>query len=122
MEELGYIFNYQVLNPVNYGIPNKRERVYMVCFRNDLEIKKFKYPKGFELTRHVEDFLLKNENMVNGLYIDRPDIFYNGVEDNIYSNKPIRLGIVNKGGQGERILQHKGRKYYFFCLWRRCLC
>ena len=108
MEELGYKFYQKVLNAVDYGVPQKRERIYMVCFRNDLEINDFKYPKTFELTRHVEDFLLEDEEMVKDLYVDRPDTYYNGVEDNQYSNKSIRLGIVNKGGQGERIYSTKG--------------
>ena len=30
------------------------------------------------------------------------------IEDNQYSNKSIRLGTVNKGGQGERIYSTKG--------------
>ena len=34
MEELGYTFYHKVLNAVNYGVPQKRERIYMVCFRN----------------------------------------------------------------------------------------
>lgn len=108
MEELGYTFYQKVLNAVDYGVPQKRERIYMVCFRNDLEINDFKYPKPFKLTRHVADFLLEDEEMVKDLYVDRPDTYYNGVEDNQYSNKSIRLGIVNKGGQGERIYSTKG--------------
>jgi DNA (cytosine-5)-methyltransferase 1 len=108
MEELGYDFYQKILNAVDYGIPQKRERIYMVCFRKDLVIDSFKYPKPFKLTRHVEDFLLDDEELVKGLYVERPDTYYNGVEDNRYSNKPIRLGIVNKGGQGERIYSTKG--------------
>lgn len=108
MEELGYTFNQKVLNAVDYGVPQKRERIYMVCFRNDLIIQKFNYPKSFELTRHVEDFLLKDESMVSSLYVERPDTYFNGAEDNVYCNKSIRLGMVNKGGQGERIYSIKG--------------
>lgn len=108
MEELGYTFYYKVLNAVDYGVPQKRERIYMVCFRNDLNVTTFKYPKPFKLTRHVEDFLLDDEAMVKKLYVSRPDTYYNGVEDNTYSDKSIRLGIVNKGGQGERIYSTKG--------------
>lgn len=108
MEELGYTFYQKVLNAVDYGIPQKRERIYMVCFRNDLEVSGFKYPKPFKLTKHVEDFLLEDEEMVKDLYVDRPDTYFNGIEDNNYSNKSIRLGIVNKGGQGERIYSTKG--------------
>lgn len=108
MEELGYTFYQKVLNSVTYGMPQKRERIYMVCFRNDLDINTFKFPKPFKLTRYVNDFLLKDETIVESLYIDRPDTYYNDTKDNKYSDKPIRLGIVNKGGQGERIYSTKG--------------
>ncbi|MCM1399524.1 MAG: DNA cytosine methyltransferase [Clostridium sp.] len=108
MEELGYVFYQKVLNAVDYGVPQNRERIYMVCFRNDLAIDSFEYPKSFPLTRHVEDLLLEDENIVKDLYIERPDTYFNGVVDNKYSNKSIRLGIVNKGGQGERIYSTKG--------------
>lgn len=108
MEELGYHFYEKVLNAVDYGIPQKRERIYMVCFRKDLEISSFVFPKPFSLIHHVEDFLLDNESMLEDLYVNRPDTYFNGVEDNQYSNKAIRLGIVNKGGQGERIYSTKG--------------
>ena len=108
MEELGYTFYQKVLNAVDYGVPQKRERIYMVCFRNDLNVGEFVYPKSFKLERHVEDFLLDDEEMVKNLYVDRPDTYFNGNEDNEYSNKSIRLGIVNKGGQGERIYSTKG--------------
>ncbi|MCI7013234.1 MAG: DNA cytosine methyltransferase [Clostridium sp.] len=108
MEELGYVFNQKVLNSVEYGVPQKRERIYMVCFRNDLKIDDFSYPKPFPLTKHVEDFLLDDESLVEHLYVNRPDTYYNGEADDKYSDSSIRLGIVNKGGQGERIYSTKG--------------
>ena len=108
MEDLGYTFFYKVLSAVDFGIPQKRERIYMVCFRNDLNVASFNYPKPFELQKHVEDFLLSDENMVTHLYVDRPDTYFNGKKDEHYSNRRIRLGIVNKGGQGERIYSTKG--------------
>ena len=108
MEELGYKFYQKVLNAVDYGVPQKRERIYMVCFRKDLLIDNFLYPKPFKLVRHVEDFLLRDEELVKHLYVDRPDIYYNNKVDDFYSDKSIRLGTVNKGGQGERIYSIKG--------------
>lgn len=47
METLGYTFYQKVLNAVDYGIPQKRERIYMVCFRNDLGIT------GIQLSKTV---------------------------------------------------------------------
>lgn len=108
MTELGYTFNYKVLNATDYGIPQKRERIYMVCFRNDLNINEFFFPKTLSLQKHVEDFLLNDEELISSLYVYRPDIYYNNKIDNKKSNRPIRLGIVNKGGQGERIYSTKG--------------
>ena len=108
MEELGYTFFSEVLSAVDYGVPQKRERIYMVCFRNDLKMGKFAFPEPFELVKHVEDFLLDEETIPEKLYIDRKDIYMSNIVDNQYSDKPIRLGIVNKGGQGERIYSTKG--------------
>ena len=108
MQELGYTFNQRVLNAADYGVPQKRERIYMVCFRKDIASKNFVFPKAVKLSKHVEDFLLEDSYLTEHLYINRPDIYYNNLPDNVYSNKSIRLGTVNKGGQGERIYSTKG--------------
>lgn len=108
MLDLGYSFNASVLNSVDYGIPQKRERIYMVCFRNDLGITDFNFPKKIKLDKCVENFLLKSSSELEYLYVNRPDTYMKDIEDDTYSNKTIRLGTVNKGGQGERIYSAKG--------------
>lgn len=60
-EELGYTFSWDVLNARNYGIPQNRERLFVVGFRNDLVLNKdFEFPKGIELTKLMKDFLINN--------------------------------------------------------------
>lgn len=108
IQKLGYSFYYKVLNATDYGIPQKRERIYIVCFRNDLNIKNFKFPEPIELIKHLEDLLLDNNQIPNNFYINRDNIIIKNIKDNQYSNKSIKLGIVNKGGQGERIYSTKG--------------
>jgi DNA (cytosine-5)-methyltransferase 1 len=108
MKELGYSFSHKVLNAVDYGIPQKRERIYMVCFRNDIGIDNFNFPKPFKLKKYVKDFLLPEEQIPEKYYVNRPDTYMENKSDDIYSDKSIRLGIVNKGGQGERIYSIKG--------------
>ena len=108
MEGLGYDFYQKVLNSVDYGVPQKRERIYMVCFRCDLGVKGFSYPKPFPLKKHVEDILLDDEEATKCLYVNRHDMILKGLVDDKYSNSTIRLGIVNRGGQGERIYSAKG--------------
>lgn len=108
MEDAGYDFYYQVLDAADYGIPQSRKRIYMVCIRKDLGINSFRFPQPFVLDKHVEDILLDDEELVRHLYVSRPDIHLNSLPDNHYDNRPIRLGTVNKGGQGERIYSIKG--------------
>ncbi len=108
MEDLGYVFRQKVLNAVDYGVPQKRERIYMVCFRKDVDRGNFEFPKAVKLTRHVEDCLLEDKSLTQHLHINRQDIYYNNTKDNTYSNRSVRLGTVNKGSQGERIYSTKG--------------
>ena len=107
MEELNYTFFYNILNSIDYGIPQKRERIYMIAFRKDLNITKFNFPKPFKLTSFVEDFLLSDKDTKEYI-VNRPDLTLKN--ENIIENsiKPIRVGTVGKGGQGERIYSPKG--------------
>lgn len=43
-EKLGYTISKKVLNAVDFGVPENRERVFIVGIRNDLNIK-WKFPK-----------------------------------------------------------------------------
>ena len=108
MRELGYSFYYKVLSAVDYGVAQKRERIYMVCFREDLNVNHFNFPNPIKLCKHLEDYLIDDEEQLKNLYVNRKDIQINCVDDANYSNKSIRIGIVNKGGQGERIYSTKG--------------
>jgi modification methylase hhaI len=107
MLDLGYDFYSDVLNSLDFGIPQKRERIYMVCFRKDLSIKNFTFPKPFKLSIFVEDLLLPDEDVSN-LIINRPDMVLKDTEIKENSNKTIRIGTVGRGGQGERIYSPKG--------------
>lgn len=104
---LGYDFYSDVLNSLNFGIPQKRERIYMVCFRKDLNIKDFNFPKPFKLSTFVEDILLP-DNEVSNLIINRDDLILNNIEIKDNLDKPIRIGTIGKGRQGERIYSPKG--------------
>ncbi len=107
LDELGYDVHHKVLNSVDFGVPQKRERIYIVCFKKDLNITKFEFPKVKKLDKHVIDILEENNDVVP-YNESKYKIVYNGKEDNEFSNKMIRLGIVNKGGQGERVYSTKG--------------
>jgi DNA (cytosine-5)-methyltransferase 1 len=48
-EDLGYyVPEPKVLNARDFGVPQNRERIFIVGFRSDLNIDSFEYPKSFE--------------------------------------------------------------------------
>lgn len=114
LEELGYKCFYAILNASFYGVPQSRERFYLVGFRNDLRIKNFQFPKPCNKRVQLLDILEKNGHTAN-YAIDRKDIkFFDYVprlQKDLFGNypmKPIQIGIINKGGQGERIYSIEG--------------
>ena len=45
-EEIGYTVFHKVLNSKDFGVPQNRERIYLVCFRNDIAPAEFAFPEG----------------------------------------------------------------------------
>ncbi len=109
LENLDYTVFTKILNASNFGLPQNRERIYLVCFRNDINSTSFKFPQPINQQISLNDIL--ENNPTNAKIITRNDIqIYKDFniekslfDDIILPNKPIQIGIVNKGGQGERI-------------------
>ncbi len=59
--ELGYKYYSDVLNARDYGIPQNRERLFVVGFREDLSLaNQFRFPEKEALNRTMSDFLDDN--------------------------------------------------------------
>jgi len=56
-DDCGYTIYYQVLNGKDYGIPQSRDRIYCIGFKNEYD---FKYPAPIKLDKTVYDFLEKD--------------------------------------------------------------
>jgi len=54
-----------ILNAKDYGIPQNRERLFIVGFRRDLMVKTFYFPEKIKLNKTVFDFL---DDMVDSKY------------------------------------------------------
>ena len=59
LEEVGYVNYWKVLNAADFGIPQNRERVFIVSIRKDLDDRSFIFPDGFELKTRLKDVLEK---------------------------------------------------------------
>lgn len=102
LDEIGYKVFYQILKSSDYGVPQARERIYLVCFRKDLGVNDFSFPKPIEKIVVVKD-ILEEEN-VNIKYIERSDIKITKEPNKVVDpRKPLQIGKINKGGQGERV-------------------
>ena len=73
LEEAGYNNYWKVLNAKDYGIPQNRERVFIVSIRKDVDTELFEFPKPYSLEKRLKDFLephvdekyYLSDNMVN---------------------------------------------------------
>lgn len=57
LEQAGYNNYWQVLNAKDYGVPQNRERVFIVSIRKDIDTGFFKFPEPFELKLRLKDLL-----------------------------------------------------------------
>lgn len=57
LEQAGYNNYYQVLNAKDFGIPQNRERVFIVSIRKDIDDGLFEFPQGFPLELRLKDLL-----------------------------------------------------------------
>lgn len=57
LHEYGYSTYWKVLNAKDYGIPQNRERVYLIFIKKDLDNGKFVFPEGFDNGIRLKDVL-----------------------------------------------------------------
>ena len=80
LREMGYRVFYQVLNSADYGVPQKRNRIFVVAFRNnDID---FQFPEPQELQTTTLDILERE------------------VEERYYLSDRVRPTILSNGTGG----------------------
>ena len=57
LEELGYNSYWKVLNAKDCGVPQNRERVFVVCIRKDIDNGKFEFPKPYDTGVRLKNIL-----------------------------------------------------------------
>lgn len=56
-EEIGYKVFTKVLNSKDFGVPQNRERIYLVCFREDIAPDEFVFPSKAGSSKTIRDIL-----------------------------------------------------------------
>lgn len=112
LNEMNYNIYYKVLNAKNYCLPQNRERITIVCIRKDIDTGKFEFPQEEKNFITISD--IKEDDTITEKYIiQRNDIKIdqNKLDKAIKQgkvNKPVQIGIIGKGGQGNRIYHENG--------------
>lgn len=56
-EQIGYNVFSQVLNSKDFGVPQNRERIYIVAFRKDIDSSDFRFPVGTNSATKIRDIM-----------------------------------------------------------------
>lgn len=106
LDEAGYNTYYKILNAKDYGIPQNRERVFIISIRKDIDNGKFKFPDPKPLKIRLKDLLedevdekyYLSKKMIN--YIASPNAKWTGNNGGAYVNKSIASTLNT--GEGSR--------------------
>lgn len=74
LKNLWYFVKHKVLNSYEYGdVPQNRERIYIIGFRNEESYAKFEFPNKIELTKSFTDLL--DDEVDNTFYYNGKSLF-----------------------------------------------
>lgn len=72
--DIGYQVFWKVLNSKDFGVPQNRERIYIVAFRDDLNVGEFRFPDGTDDTKTIRDIMdtapIPSKYYLSDVYVD----------------------------------------------------
>lgn len=105
LDEYGYNVYWKVLNAKDYGIPQNRERVYLIFIKKELDNGKFIYPEPFDNGMRLKDIL--EENVDEKFYISEDKV------QRFLTNLNNEDALLYDACQVKR--EGKSREYNDFC-------
>lgn len=131
-ESVPYHVYYQVLNAKDYGVPQNRERIFIIGIRDDAD-NNFNFPKPIPLTKRLKDVLEENvdekyylsEKMIDGFIKHskkhsekgngfkfepkKPDdIFVSNAVTTVCGNRStdtfLKVGYINQDTQASQVI------------------
>ena len=137
LEDAGYNTYWEILNARDYGLPQSRDRVYIISIRKDMDNGKFKFPKPFDngirlkdiLEEHVDEKYYisqdKVQRFLDELQNTNSKVYHKlqGIDKSYKNTKTIEVancitaredrGISNRQAEGTAILEIPD---YSYCL------
>lgn len=80
LEELGYVSRYTLLNAVHYGVPQTRERMFLIGLRRELELTpafpdpnhSYDVPRGYEQIRRAASRAFRHDDLFRTSHWQEP--------------------------------------------------
>lgn len=79
-----YFISYKVLNSIDYGnIPQNRERIYIVGFREKADLSNFHFPPPIKLTKSIHDIVDISKEVEAKYYYREDSQYYTMMADSV---------------------------------------
>ncbi|MBF6653532.1 DNA (cytosine-5-)-methyltransferase [Flavobacterium columnare] len=102
LNNLGYEVNHEILNSKNFGIPQNRERIFIVAWLKEKK-KKFKFPLGIDIDDKIiydkENLNNIKQTKVGDILLKNPDSKYT-ISDRLYAGHLRRRKEHKEKGNG----------------------
>lgn len=86
LHEYGYNTYWKVLNAKDYGVPQNRERVYLIIIKKELDNGEFKFPEGFDNGVRLKHLLEQEVDEKYYISQDKTDKLIKQLKDKEISN------------------------------------
>ena len=125
LERENYFIKYAVLNAMEYGnIPQNRERIYIVAFKDEEVYNRFKFPEVLKLTTKLSD-IIDFENLMPEKYYYRKGKYKGGMYEKLVESMDDENAIYqwrrtyvrkNKSGVVPTLTANQGEGGHNVCL------
>lgn len=90
LEDVGYHIDKRVYNALEYGnLPQNRERIYVVGFKNENDLKRFIWPTPIELELKISDIIDFNDKKEDRFYYKTDSQYYEMLNEAVVSQDTI---------------------------------
>jgi len=94
--KLGYHYSYKVLNSKDYGIPQNRNRLFVVGFLDEEYHKLFQFPEAIQLVSTMQDYLIDKYSFGNFFHSKKKP--NKGLPENkYYLSEKVKAHVMSHG-------------------------
>lgn len=112
LEDAGYHVKYQVLNTMKYGnLPQNRERIYIVGFKDLKIFNNFSFPETCELTNSLGNIINFSEIVEPKYYYTREKYPHYFCTEDTYPGRKVSLNLETEINEKNQIYQIRRGMY-----------